>query len=306
MLGYVPYMVHPQPKKALVIGFGLGFTVESLIQPEIDTVDVAEICTGVIKSGLFMNSWNNAALKNPKVHTYLEDGRELLFKTKTRYDIITSNAVHPRLSNNIYTQDFYELCKNRMNKGGVMCQWATPNWLNESEFKSQVKAFINAFKYSQLWYINEYTIILIGSNEPLNISYQLIAERFKDEKVKADLLNIHMTEPLEFAFQFSMGTDELVRYCKDAPSNTDDYPIVEFSKTVNLAPDTSALQFIYNIPDNYKNIDFGTQISDTSKNQILGKMAILSLNRKRIVKETIESVKYQVREYKRTGKAPKF
>jgi len=187
-----------------------------------------------------------------------------------------------------------------------MCQWATPNWLNESEFKSQIKAFINAFKYSQLWYINEYTIILTGSNEPLNISYQLIAERFKNEKVKADLLNIHMTEPSEFAFQFSMGTDELVRYCKDAPSNTDDYPIVEFSKTVNLAPDTSALKFIYNIPDNYKNIDFGTQISDTSKNQILGKMAILSLNRKRIVKETIESVKYQVREYKRTGKAPKF
>jgi spermidine synthase len=306
MLGYVPYMVHPHPKKALVIGFGLGFTVESLIQPEIDTVDVAEICTGVIKSGLFMNSWNNAALKNPKVHAYLEDGRELLFRTGKRYDIITSNAVHPRLSNNIYTQDFYELCKNRMNKGGIMCQWATPNWLNESEFKSQVKAFINAFKYSQLWYINEYTIILIGSDEPIIINYQLIAERFKNEKVKADLLNIRMTEPSEFAFQFSMRNDELMKYCNDAPSNTDDFPIVEFSKTVNLAPDTSALQFIYNVPDNYNNIDFGTQITDTSKNKILGKMANLSLNRKRIVKETIESVKYQVREYKRTGKAPKF
>ena len=144
MLGYVPYMVHPHPQRALVIGFGLGFTVESVIQPEIDTVDVAEICTGVIKSGLTLNTWNNAALKNPKVHTYIEDGRDLLFKTKAKYDIITSNAVHPRLSNNIYTQDFYELCRDRMNKGGIMCQWATPNWLNEREFKSQIKAFINA------------------------------------------------------------------------------------------------------------------------------------------------------------------
>jgi predicted ATPase with chaperone activity len=81
---------------------------------------------------------------------------------------------------------------------------------------------------------------------------------------------------------------------------------VEFSKTVNLAPDTSALQFIYNIPDNYKNIDFGTQINSTVINEELRKMSHLSLNRKRIVKETIENVKYQVREYKRTGKAPKF
>lgn len=306
MLGYVPYMVHPQPKRALVIGFGLGFTVESLIQNEIDTVDVAEICSGVIKSGLAMNSWNNAALKNPKVHTYLEDGRDLLFRTRARFDIITSNAVHPRLSNNIYTQDFYELCKSRMNKGGIMCQWATPNWMNETEFKAQVKAFLNVFKYCQLWYINEYTIILIGSEEPLMINYPLIAERFKDAKVKDDLLNINMTEPFEFVAQFSMERNVLMNYCSDAPSNTDDYPIVEFSKTVNLAPDTSALQFIYDAPDNYDNIEFGSLISDTARHAILGKMAFSSLNRKRMVKETIESVKYQVKEYKRTGKAPKF
>jgi spermidine synthase len=306
MLGYVPYMVHPQPERALVIGFGLGFTVESLIQPEIDTVDVAEICTGVIKSGLFMNWWNNAALRHPKVHCYLEDGRELLFKTKARYDIITSNAVHPRLSNNIYTQDFYELCKNRMNKGGIMCQWATPNWMNEMEFKAQMKAFVNAFKYCQLWYINEYTIILIGSEEPIYINYQLISQRFKDAKVKADLLNINMTEPFEFVSQFSMERNELMKYCQDTPSNTDDWPIIEFSKTVNLAPDTSALQFIYDIPDTYENIDFGAQIGDTARNELLRKMAIHSLTRKRIVKETIESVKYQVKEYKKTGKAPKF
>jgi len=306
MLGYVPYMVHPHPQRALVIGFGLGFTVESVIQPEIDTVDVAEICTGVIKSGLTLNTWNNAALKNPKVHTYIEDGRDLLFKTKAKYDIITSNAVHPRLSNNIYTQDFYELCRDRMNKGGIMCQWATPNWLNEREFKSQIKAFINAFRYAQLWYINEYSIILIGSDESININYQLISERFKNEKVKSDLLNINMTEPYEFVSQFSMEKDALTQYCNNTPANTDDFPLVEFSKTVNLAPDTSALQFIYNTPDNYSKVDFGKQLNDSIKNELLKKIEIASLNRKRMVKETIESTKFQVREYKRTGKAPKF
>jgi spermidine synthase len=305
MLGYVPYMVHPRPERALVIGFGLGFTVESLIQPEIKTVDVAEICTGVIKSGLTMNEWNNAVLKHPKVHTYLEDGRELLFRAKEKYDIITSNAVHPRLSNNIYTQDFYEQCRNRLNKGGIMCQWATPNWLNEREFKAQVKAFINVFNYAQLWYINEYTIILIGSDQPIDIDYQLIAGRFRDEKVKSDLRNINMTEPYEFVSQYSMDKDVLAAYCEDTPSNTDDFPLVEYSKTVNLAPDTSALQFIYDTPDNYSKINFGL-FSGDSINNLLRKMQIPSLNRKRMVRQTIESVKYQVREYKRTGKAPEF
>lgn len=306
MLGYIPYMVCTEPKRALVIGFGLGFTVESLIQPEIDTVDVAEICSGVIKSGLVMNSWNNAALKNPKVHTYLEDGREHLFKTKARYDIITSNAVHPRLSNNIYTEDFYRLCKSRLSSGGIMCQWATPNWLDEMEFKAQVVALIKVFDYCQLWYINEYSIILIGSDKPIKIDYQLISERFRKAKVKEDLSNINMTDPLEFVSQYSMGKDELKMYCYDAPSNTDDFPVVEFSKTVNISPDTSALQFIYDTPDNYQIIDFGNELSDSAKNELFRKMEIPSANRKKIVKQTIESVKFQVREYKRTGKAPKF
>jgi spermidine synthase len=305
MLGYVPYMVHPCPQRALVIGFGLGFTVESLIQPDIKTVDVAEICSGVIKSGLTLNEWNGAVLRHPKVNTHLEDGRELLFRAKEKYDIITSNAVHPRLSNNIYTQDFYELCGKKLNKGGIMCQWATPNWLNEREFKSQVRAFINAFNFAQLWYINEYTIILIGSDDPININYQVIAERFKNEKVRADLKKINMTEPYEFVSQFSMDKGDLMKYCSDTPSNTDDFPLVEFSKTVNLAPDTSALQFILDTPDNYRKINFGSISGDTIDG-LLQKMQIPSLNRKRMVRETIKSVKFQVREYKKTGKAPEF
>jgi hypothetical protein len=146
----------------------------------------------------------------------------------------------------------------------------------------------------------------IGSEEPINIDYGIIAERFKNDKVKDDLKNINMTEPFEFVSQFSIERDLLMKYCQDTRSNTDDYPIVEFSKTVNLAPDTSALQFIYDVPDNYKNIDFGKQISDTSKVELLRKITFLSLSRKRMVKETIESVKYQVREYKRTGKAPRI
>ncbi len=303
MLGYIPYMVHPAPERALVIGFGLGFTVESLIQPEIKSVDVAEICTGVIKSGLTMNEWNDAVLRHPKVHTRLEDGRELLFRATDKYDIITSNAVHPRLSNNIYTEDFYDLCREKLNKGGIMCQWATPNWLNEREFKSQVKAFVNAFAYAQLWYINEYTIILIGSEDPIDINYRLISERFRDAKVKSDLNKIRMAEPFEFVSQYSMDKNDLNEYCKETPSNTDDFPVVEFSKTVNIAPDTSALQFIFNTPDNYMKINFGSLPSD-SVNRILQAMKTPSSNRKRMVQQTIENVRHQVREYKRTGKTP--
>jgi len=298
MLGYIPYMVHPNPKRALVVGFGLGFTVESLIQPEIDTVDVAEICKGVIKSGHTLNSWNNNAIDNPKVRVHLEDGRGFIFKTATKYDIITSNAIHPRLSNNIYTRDFYEVCKDKLKKGGIMCQWATPNWMTETEYKAQVRAFIEVFNYCQLWYLNEYSTILIGSDEPIRIDYSLIVKRFKDPKVIDDLKNIYMVEPYIFASQFSMEKEELMKYCADAPSNTDDYPVVEFSTVVNIAPDTSALKFLAACKVDYSKVILSDTLTADESNEIVEKMNFYSGVRKFTIRDLITEVRRQTIEYK--------
>jgi spermidine synthase len=297
MLGYIPYMLHRKPKKAMVVGFGLGFTVESLIQPEIDTVEVAEICKGVIISGHRLNTWNNNVIDNPKVHVHLEDGRGYLFRTPSRFDIITSNAIHPRLSNNIYTRDFYEVCRDKLNPGGIMCQWATPNWLTETEYKAQVKAFIEVFKYCQLWYLNEYSTILIGSEEPIIIDYDLISRRFMDPKVQEDLKNVNMRDPLIFTSQYSMGKEELTKYCEGAPANTDDFPVVEFSTIVNIAPDTSALKFFRANRIDYNAISFSDTMSIKEIDKIQSKMQFYSSIRNHIIDDLVLEVKRQVGEF---------
>jgi spermidine synthase len=298
MLGYIPYMLDEHPRRALVIGFGLGFTVESLVQPEIDTVDVAEISEGVIKSGHRINYWNNNVIDDPKVHIRLEDGRGFLMRTSCTYDIITSNAIHPRLSNNIYTRDFYELCKRKLRKGGLMCQWATPNWITEKEFKAQIRAFVEAFTYCQLWYLNEYSTILIGSEEPISIDYDQITNRFRNPKVQADLKNIHMTDPSEFTSQYSMEREDLTTYCMDAPSNTDDFPLVEYSTVVNIAPDTNALKFISSHAVDYSRIVFADTWNASSREEIMKKMEGISKIRNLTILDIIENVKRQTLAYK--------
>ncbi|HJZ41663.1 MAG TPA: fused MFS/spermidine synthase, partial [Bacteroidales bacterium] len=294
MLGYIPYMLHPDPNKAMVIGFGLGFTVESLIQPEIDTVEVAEISQGVIKSGHVMNKWNNNVIDHPKVHMNLEDGRGYLMRTPATFDIITSNAIHPRLSNNIYTRDFYELCKRKLRKGGIMCQWATPNWITEREFKAQVKAFIEVFPYCQLWYLNEYSTILVGSEERITIDYSLVSQRFQNSKVLEDLNNIQMTDPFVFTSQYSMDKKDIEKYCKGAPVNTDDFPVVEFSTVVNIAPDTSALKFIAGHPVDYGQIIFADSLNSMAKEKLISDMQNISKARTYNILDIIANVKLQV------------
>jgi hypothetical protein len=244
-----------------------------------------------------MNSWNNNVIDHPKVHLKLEDGRGYLMRTPSTYDIITSNAIHPRLSNNIYTRDFYEICRKKLRKGGIMCQWATPNWITEKEFKAQVKAFIEVFPYCQLWYLNEYSTILVGSKEPIRIDYNLISQRFQNSKVLDDLKNIQMTEPYMFTSQYSMDKAELMKYCKGAPANTDDFPFVEFSTVVSNAPDTSALKFIAGHPVDYNQIVFADNLNRSSRDELISKMHVVSKVRIYTILDIIADVGRQVRAY---------
>ena len=44
---------------------------------------------------------------------------------KPKFDIITSDPIHPWVKGaaTLYTQEYFELCKARLNEGGLITQW---------------------------------------------------------------------------------------------------------------------------------------------------------------------------------------
>jgi spermidine synthase len=245
LLGYLPYLLHPDPHNALVVGFGMGVTAHSLILPEIAEIDVAEIIPGVIRAAPYFAEWNHNVLENPKVKVYLEDGRSLIYMTEKKYDIITTNSIHPRLSNNIYTKDFYRICYNKLAEDGLCCQWIPQNWLTHEEYISLIKAFTEVFPFSQMWYINEYSTILMGSGKEINMDYSAIARKFERNKMlRMELTGVGIPTPEALLAQYIFGGDELEVLCQGFPVNTDNNPLVEFSRVINIAPDTVIMQKI--------------------------------------------------------------
>jgi spermidine synthase len=243
-LGYMPYILHPDPKNALVIGFGMGVTTGALIQPDMEEIDVAEICPGVIKAADVFKSWNYDAVNDPKVNIIHEDGRSVILSAKKKYDIITSNAIHPRLSNNIYTRDFYRLCREKLTDDGIIVQWTPPNWIRDDEFRSLVKAFVDAFPHSTMWYVNEYSAHIIGSKSPINIDYAQVVRKFENAKLRRDLADANIDSPEKFISQYYWSESELAEYVKGSQTNTDDFPLVEFSRIINIAPDTTFMDLL--------------------------------------------------------------
>ena len=54
-----------------------------------------------------------------------DDARHYILTTREKFDVITSDPIHPWVKGaaTLYTQEYFELCKARLNPGGVITQW---------------------------------------------------------------------------------------------------------------------------------------------------------------------------------------
>lgn len=243
VLGYLPMLLHPGPHNALVIGLGMGVTAQSLIQPAIEYVDCVEICAGVVDaSRVAFAPENKNVHEHPKLKIYVEDGRSYLLLTRKKYDIITSNAIHVRHSGNIYTSDFYQICRDHMTPNGIMCQWMSTNWLTEDEYKSLIKSFIDIFPYSSYWCVNPGHVLLIGSMQPITVSLSDLKEKFHQDKLQTDLSPVDLEDVYSFLAQYICRENKLKQYIEGIKAHSDNHPIAEFSRVVNKAQNPAVIE----------------------------------------------------------------
>lgn len=231
VIAHAPLLLHPNPKRALVVGFGMGRTSNSIIQHGV-FVDAAEISPGVpIAARQFFSKENNRVLDSPQFRLHVNDGRNYILTTTNRYDMISTGIIHPLVSagsSNIYSKDFYEMCRGILKEDGVMSQWAPLHRLPLRELKIIVRTFLDVFPHTTIWY--KYTpdfIILAGSKTPFQIDFQEWMRRAQLPAVDADLAKDDM-DAWSLLDSFLMGSDQAREFAGEGQIHTDDRPRLEF------------------------------------------------------------------------------
>ncbi len=235
MLSYLPYLLHEGPKRALVIGYGLGVTSYSLMQPGMETVDCVETVSEELETDKYFSDVNHNVMDDPRLNLIIEDGRNHLLMTDKDYDIILSNAVHVKQSPNLYTKEFYELCSKHLAEDGIMCQRMPSTWLKEQEFKGLLKSFKLVFPHTYMWYVNPAHYVLIGLNGRLEIDFERFSNKIQDEKAGKDLGSVYLNDPYLLLSRCIMSEDIMDTYIKGARAHTDNNPYSEFERTVSPA-----------------------------------------------------------------------
>ncbi|MZH05249.1 MAG: MFS transporter [Nitrospinae bacterium] len=198
LLSYIPLLLIEDPKDVLVICFGTGLTSGAAgVYPGIDTVDAVDISPGVFIAAPHFSDTNYDAVKNPKIHQIVQDGRNHLLTTSKKYDVITAEPPPPTNAGavNLYTREYYELTKKALKPGGIVSQWIPLHSQTETHIYEHFRTFLESFPYVMSWYPSKQELIIIGSNDPLDIDFKKIQKRFEHPAVKNVMGKIRFENP---------------------------------------------------------------------------------------------------------------
>lgn len=231
LIAHVPLLVHPGPKRVLLIGYGIGFTTWAARVHNVD-VDVVELSPGVQRANVLFSAFNNNILSDPRVHLHIDDGRNYALGTPQKYDVIQAGITHPALSTgnaSFYTVDFYRECKRILTPGGVVCMWLPLHGIPREDFKMLIRTFQSEFPYTSIWY--KYTpdfCMLIGTPGPLKIDFQNIEARVNRPEIRAHLARCDVTDVYDLLDSFCIADDTVARAAGPGLLHTDNRPYIEF------------------------------------------------------------------------------
>lgn len=250
MQGHIPLILAgpTRPKSVLHIGFGSGGTAYAVSLYPNTNITVVELSHGIVRNAdAYFRSVNHGIVQSGKLKFIYFDGRSFLQNTSSNYDVILSDSIHPRYSGNgsLYTKDYYQLVYARLNPGGVHSQWIPFYSLTLKNLKEILKAFLDVFPNTYVWYINSTInpyIIVTGIKSPGDtggISCKAIQSVYGIPDVAADLKQIGAGEEYSLLDHFLFGPKQLASFVADVGPHLDDLLSVEYESSRVLNRDAS-------------------------------------------------------------------
>ncbi len=229
--GYLPMLFHSNPKSALVIGQGSGITLGAVEQFPLDKINLVEISPAVIEGSRFFDPFNHGALNDKRLSILLEDGRNHIALSKNTYDVIVSEPSNPWISGvgALFTVDFFDLLKKRLNPGGLACIWVHTN-MSPDSFKSIIRSFTEKFPFVTMWEsIAGDDYLLIGSEQEYRLPFEKAERYFANEITGKDFAQIGIRDVPDMMSLMIMSREKLIEFSKNAPMHTDDNSLLEFN-----------------------------------------------------------------------------
>lgn len=232
MLGHLTTLVPKQAAKVVVIGCGAGVTAGAVsIDPVVQHETIAEIEPLVPKVvSTYFAEHNFSVVTNPKVTVHVDDARHFLYTTHEKFDAITSDPLDPWVKGAamLYTREFFELAKSRLNPGGIVTLFVQLYESNTEAVKSEIATFFEAFPKGMI-FANTYNgagydLVLLGQADGTSINLDEMEARLQRPEyapLRKSLSDIGMMSAVDLFATYGGSASDMQPWLKDAQINRD-------------------------------------------------------------------------------------
>jgi spermidine synthase len=233
LMAHLPMMLAEKANKILVICFGMGTTVKSAsIYDDLD-ITIVELVPEVYKCFRYYHDNAEEILSRENVSPVVGDGRNFLLLSSEKYDIITVDPSPPIYSAgtvNLYTFEFFSLCKEHLMQGGVMCLWFPIS--PEEDTLSILKTFYSVFPNMTVWEgPHGPGLYIIGTLAETRIDKSKIEQAFTNPRLLEDLSeydNSCVTSSQLLNLLILQEKSDIENVTRGAVIITDNFPYTEF------------------------------------------------------------------------------
>jgi spermidine synthase len=195
---YHETLVHPlmlsveNPENVLILGGGEGATLREVLKHKtVKKATMVDIDQAVIDfAKQYLTEWHRGSFDDKRSRIIISDAKDYIEKTTESYDAIILDLTDPIKGNTsykLYTKEFYEKIKSRLNKGGAMVTQATSPSFSLCVFSTIFNTLRQVFKlvstsivyvpaFDGLWgfvYASDYV-------NPISLTKEQVNKRIKD------------------------------------------------------------------------------------------------------------------------------
>jgi spermidine synthase len=233
LLGHLSALMHDNPKNVLVVGFGAGVTAGAIsIHPTVERMVICEIEPLIPKIvSRYFNDANHGVAENTKVSFVYDDARHYVLTTREKFDVITSDPIHPWVKGAaaLYTQEYFENVKARLNPGGVVSQWVPLYESTPDVVRSALATFFTVFPNGTVWRNDNldgrgYDVVLVARLGDNPIGVDALETRITQPEyapVQASLEEVGYTSVFDLLGTYSGRSSELEPWLRSAEINRD-------------------------------------------------------------------------------------
>jgi len=175
-------------------------------------------------------------MADDRVKIYIDDAISQLKTSKKKYDYIISEPSNPWIAGigNLYSTEFFKICKTRLNTNGVLTQWFHCYDVNNEIFRLVLNTISDVFPYVSIWKISDADVIILASADPLTIDFEAMESKMNQPRIATELARIKMYDvPALLSTQIVSARNNPYVLIKN-DLNTAKKPLLEFMAPVAL------------------------------------------------------------------------